>query len=136
MSTANTRKTDSGTRRDEGVRPAHERPAPGSIGAHQQGGQGTEKRTAKGPGLGVEGDTRRPPRCDCIRARAFEIFQARSTAGQPGDAVSDWLRAEEELRSGAAPNAADNPPLIGAGRPAAPPPRERVTSERQPRGGW
>ncbi len=31
-----------------------------------------------------------------IRARAFEIFQRRN--GGPGDACSDWLQAEHELR--------------------------------------
>jgi hypothetical protein len=35
-----------------------------------------------------------------IRARAFEIFRARSGAG--GDALADWLQAEREL-SGSRP---------------------------------
>jgi hypothetical protein len=32
-----------------------------------------------------------------IQARAYEIFRSRN--GGPGDAVSDWLRAEAELSS-------------------------------------
>jgi len=32
-----------------------------------------------------------------IRARAYEIYQARR--GGPGDAISDWLQAERELRA-------------------------------------
>jgi hypothetical protein len=32
---------------------------------------------------------------DRIRARAYEIFQARNGGG--GDALADWLRAEREL---------------------------------------
>jgi hypothetical protein len=32
-----------------------------------------------------------------IAVRAFEIFEARN--GEPGDAVSDWLQAERELRA-------------------------------------
>jgi hypothetical protein len=32
-----------------------------------------------------------------IAVRAYEIFQARN--GNQGDAVSDWLQAERELRS-------------------------------------
>jgi|GEM_PF-3165136 len=34
-----------------------------------------------------------------IRARAFEIFQHRMRCGIPGDAVSDWLQAEREIRA-------------------------------------
>lgn len=45
------------------------------------------KRGASGQGVEVA-----PER---IRARAYEIFQARN--GAPGDAVSDWLQAEREL---------------------------------------
>lgn len=33
---------------------------------------------------------------DCIRKRAYELFLARN--GGPGDAASDWCRAERELR--------------------------------------
>ncbi len=32
-----------------------------------------------------------------IRARAFQIYQARKIGGIRGDAVSDWLQAELEL---------------------------------------
>ena len=35
--------------------------------------------------------------CDCIRARAYEIFAARNANGGQGDATSDWLQAEREL---------------------------------------
>jgi hypothetical protein len=34
-----------------------------------------------------------------IRSRAFEIFQNRVRAHAPGDDVSDWLRAENELKN-------------------------------------
>jgi hypothetical protein len=33
-----------------------------------------------------------------IRARAYEIYMARTGAGSAGNADSDWLRAEGELR--------------------------------------
>lgn len=33
-----------------------------------------------------------------IRARAYQIFEARATGGPPGDPTSDWLQAESELR--------------------------------------
>lgn len=35
---------------------------------------------------------------DRIRIRAYELFEKRS--GAPGDAESDWYRAEAELKSG------------------------------------
>jgi hypothetical protein len=38
------------------------------------------------------------PSEDQVRARAYEIFQARE--GGPGDAMSDWLEAEAELKGG------------------------------------
>ncbi len=34
-----------------------------------------------------------------IRARAYEIYLARE--GEPGDELSDWLKAEAELREAA-----------------------------------
>jgi hypothetical protein len=34
-----------------------------------------------------------------IRAKAYEIYALRVDRGTPGDAVSDWLRAENELRA-------------------------------------
>ena len=33
-----------------------------------------------------------------IRARAYEIFEARATGGAPGDPAADWLQAETEVR--------------------------------------
>jgi len=35
---------------------------------------------------------------EAIRYRAYEIFQARSSQGSPGDALSDWVQAEREMR--------------------------------------
>lgn len=37
---------------------------------------------------------------DRIRVRAYELYQKRS--GAPGDAESDWYRAEAELKGDAA----------------------------------
>jgi hypothetical protein len=34
-----------------------------------------------------------------IRLRAFELFQKRQSSGTPGNAESDWLQAERELRA-------------------------------------
>ena len=34
-----------------------------------------------------------------IRHRAHEIFQERRQTGRRGDALSDWLEAEQEVRS-------------------------------------
>lgn len=53
----------------------------------------------------VEGAAReatpRPPAAESlherIRRRAFEVFLARS--GGPGDALSDWLEAERQVRA-------------------------------------
>jgi hypothetical protein len=33
-----------------------------------------------------------------VRARAFEIYTQRMGTGEPGDSVSDWLKAEQEIR--------------------------------------
>jgi hypothetical protein len=33
-----------------------------------------------------------------IRQRAYEIFQERRQTGRQGDALSDWLEAEQEIR--------------------------------------
>jgi hypothetical protein len=33
-----------------------------------------------------------------IRQRAYEIFQERRQTGRKGDALSDWLEAEQEIR--------------------------------------
>ncbi|MBX3379046.1 MAG: hypothetical protein KF805_03040 [Phycisphaeraceae bacterium] len=38
------------------------------------------------------------PADDGLRLRAFEIFQAR--LGGPGDALTDWIKAEREFGSG------------------------------------
>ncbi|GIW74312.1 MAG: hypothetical protein KatS3mg103_0834 [Phycisphaerales bacterium] len=40
------------------------------------------------------------PTEEAIRRRAYEIYQHRLRLGQPGDALSDWLLAEAELRQG------------------------------------
>ncbi len=37
-----------------------------------------------------------------IRAKAYEIYARRTAQGTPGDAESDWLEAQEELRAKAA----------------------------------
>jgi hypothetical protein len=34
-----------------------------------------------------------------VRQRAFQIFMSRQREGVPGDPVTDWLRAEQELRN-------------------------------------
>jgi hypothetical protein len=39
------------------------------------------------------------PSNEQIRNRAYSIYEARTRNGQPGDAVSDWLKAEQELRA-------------------------------------
>ena len=33
-----------------------------------------------------------------VRQRAYEIYLSRQREDAPGDAASDWLRAEQELR--------------------------------------
>ena len=33
-----------------------------------------------------------------IRERAYQIYMSRLREGVPGDPVTDWLRAEQELR--------------------------------------
>jgi hypothetical protein len=33
-----------------------------------------------------------------IRRRAYSIYEARAHRGEAGDALSDWLKAEQELR--------------------------------------
>ena len=45
-----------------------------------------------------EVEIRSEPSEDQIRARAYEIYLARK--GGPGDELSDWLKAEAELREG------------------------------------
>lgn len=34
-----------------------------------------------------------------VRFRAYEIFALRARDGVPGDPVSDWVQAEQELRA-------------------------------------
>ncbi len=34
-----------------------------------------------------------------VRVRAYQIFLSRQREGVPGDPVSDWVRAEQELRT-------------------------------------
>lgn len=45
----------------------------------------------------VSGRTSSEVTSERIRARAFEIYQARNGNGGTGDAVSDWAQAEREL---------------------------------------
>lgn len=45
------------------------------------------------------GATQRVPTSEEIRARAYEIYRARVTAGTFGSAESDWTQAERELRT-------------------------------------
>ncbi|MFH1746776.1 MAG: DUF2934 domain-containing protein [Planctomycetota bacterium] len=40
---------------------------------------------------------------ELVRMRAFEIYQTRVRTQVPGDHVSDWLQAEKEAKSLAAP---------------------------------
>lgn len=62
-----------------------------------------EKHSASA-GHGRHKDAARPPHAraeatpERIRTRAYEIFQERSGRGAAGDALSDWLQAERELR--------------------------------------
>lgn len=46
-------------------------------------------------GADVAKDHGGPPAADHIRIRAYEIFQARN--GGPGNALADWIRAEQEV---------------------------------------
>jgi hypothetical protein len=36
---------------------------------------------------------------DSIRTRAYELYVQRRRNGNPGDAASDWLQAERELKA-------------------------------------
>jgi hypothetical protein len=49
---------------------------------------------------------------DQVRRRAYEIYLARTRAGIPGDALSDWLQAERQVS--APPRTV--PPPDGRGR--------------------
>ena len=46
-----------------------------------------------------------------IRRRAYEIFQERLQTERKGDALSDWLEAEQEIRSRRIPVQASRPHL-------------------------
>jgi hypothetical protein len=41
--------------------------------------------------------TEAKPSSEQIRARAYQIYAERAAKGVPGDAASDWLKAESEL---------------------------------------
>lgn len=34
-----------------------------------------------------------------VRQRAYELYECRITSNSPGDPMSDWLQAEEQVRS-------------------------------------
>lgn len=51
-----------------------------------------DTKEQKGP------EIRSEPSEEQIRARAYEIYQARE--GGPGNELSDWLKAEAELKKG------------------------------------
>jgi hypothetical protein len=42
----------------------------------------------------------RKPSVDQLRLKAYEVYQARTRAGRPGDSTTDWLEAEKQLSSG------------------------------------
>lgn len=46
----------------------------------------------------VQAGSRSTPTADLIRARAYQIYQARNGEGRAGDAASDWLQAEREIQ--------------------------------------
>lgn len=45
-------------------------------------------------------DVERKPSVDQLRLKAYEVYQARTRAGRPGDSTTDWLEAEKQLNSG------------------------------------
>lgn len=53
------------------------------------------------PPIPVGAPSNPPAGAERIRARAYEIYQQRVKRGTPGDAVSDWVQAEREIRGGA-----------------------------------
>lgn len=53
-------------------------------------------RTARAPAAGSETNGARLSIDDQIRLRAYELYLARGA--QPNDDLTDWLRAERELR--------------------------------------
>lgn len=72
------------------------------------------------------------PTEDQIRARAYELFVARN--GVNGDAQSDWLQAEHELRARAQLNAETKgaEPLFAAPHPCATIGTRQAERELQP----
>jgi hypothetical protein len=42
-------------------------------------------------------ETAREARNEAVAARAYEIYLERQRSGTPGDDLSDWCRAEEEV---------------------------------------
>jgi len=58
---------------------------------------GLSKKVTQAPELNTDPV---PVMSERIRARAYEIYQARSGNGGPGDQGSDWLQAERELNGG------------------------------------
>lgn len=42
----------------------------------------------------------RKPSVDQLRLKAYEVYQARTRAGRPGDSTTDWLEAEKQLSLG------------------------------------
>lgn len=59
---------------------------------------------AHGPGAGATATMAgvevkaAPATQDAIRKRAYELYAERTAKGQPGDAKTDWLKAEKELK--------------------------------------
>jgi hypothetical protein len=53
------------------------------------------------PGVRTEPAPKPAPRAteEQIRQRAYQIFMSRQREGVPGDPISDWARAEQELRN-------------------------------------
>ena len=52
------------------------------------------------PGVRTEPAPKPAPRAseEQVRLRAHQIFLSRQREGVPGDPVSDWVRAEQEIR--------------------------------------
>jgi hypothetical protein len=66
---------------------------------HQKKTHETPTSTAAAnPGTSVARDNRSQPAADRIRLRAYEISQVRN--GGPGDALGDWVQAEQEATTG------------------------------------
>lgn len=55
----------------------------------------TQRPARAAMSYGVQGDG---PTQDDIRLKAHAIFESRLRTGAPGDPMSDWLQAEQELR--------------------------------------